>query len=392
MSTPGTLKPGWRTVKFGDVVRQVKDKVDPEVAGIERYVAGQHMNTDDLRIRRWGAVGDGYLGPAFTMRFMPGQVLYGSRRTYLRKVAVADFEGICANTTFVIESVSDELLPEFLPYVMTAESFHEHSIKQSKGSVNPYINFTDLKWYEFALPPLDEQLRVVELLDAAMADNARKRKSSGAFSMALVAMLAEIDQRSFELLTLEALCRHPITYGIVQAGPDVSDGIPYIRVSDMTAYETLRCDKLPRTSPEVAAKYERSACDEGDLVFALRGPIGLTREVPPELAGVNLTQGTARLSPDTTLVTSAYLGWALQFPSVAKQFRRSKKGSTFQEVSLGSLRRITAPVPPLEVQSELLKRLRKIDDLRRICDDAAENSSALEAQLRERCLDGRSDA
>ena len=106
-------KQGWRQVKFGDVVRQVKERVDPETSGLERYVAGDHMDTDDLRIRRWGEIGSGYLGPAFHMRFRPGQVLYGSRRTYLRKVAVADFDGICANTTFVIEPKdAEELLPE----------------------------------------------------------------------------------------------------------------------------------------------------------------------------------------------------------------------------------------------------------------------------------------
>lgn len=158
----------WRRVKFGDVVRQVKTKVDPEKVGIERYVAGEHMDTDDLRIRRWGEVGDGYLGPAFHMRFRPGQVLYGSRRTYLRKVAVAEFEGICANTTFVLEPADpSKLLPELLPFVMQTDSFHEHSKRESKGSVNPYVNFSDLAWYEFALPPPEEQHRLAELLRTA---------------------------------------------------------------------------------------------------------------------------------------------------------------------------------------------------------------------------------
>ena len=70
----GKLKPRWTRVAFGDVVRQVKDHVDPSTAGLERYVAGEHMDTDNLRIRRWGTVGDGYLGPAFHMRFLPGHV------------------------------------------------------------------------------------------------------------------------------------------------------------------------------------------------------------------------------------------------------------------------------------------------------------------------------
>ena len=123
------------------------------------------MDSDNLSITRWGVVGDGYLGPAFTMRFQPGQVLYGSRRTYLRKVALADFEGICANTTFVLETKSDDLLQEFLPHVMSTERFHEHSISKSKGSVNPYINFVDLNDYEFSLPPITEQRRMVSLME-----------------------------------------------------------------------------------------------------------------------------------------------------------------------------------------------------------------------------------
>lgn len=161
------LKPSWRWVKFGDVVRQCKEKTDPENSGLERYIAGDHMDTDDLRLRRWGEIGSGYLGPAFHMRFKPGQVLYGSRRTYLRKVAVADFDGICANTTFVLEPKNpDELLPEFLPFLMQTDEFNDFSVKNSKGSVNPYINFSDLAKFEFALPSMEQQERIVELLQS----------------------------------------------------------------------------------------------------------------------------------------------------------------------------------------------------------------------------------
>lgn len=160
-----TLKSHWRRVKFGDVVRQCKEKADPDTSGLERYVAGDHMDTDDLRLRRWGDIGSGYLGPAFHIRFKPGQVLYGSRRTYLRKVAVANFDGICSNTTFVLEPKNpDELLPQFLPFLMQTDAFNDFSIKNSKGSVNPYINFSDLAQFEFALPPSDEQASLFEAL------------------------------------------------------------------------------------------------------------------------------------------------------------------------------------------------------------------------------------
>lgn len=155
---------GWRIVTFGDVAKQLKEDADPESGEVERYVAGEHMITDDLRIRSWGTIGDGYLGPAFHRRFRPGQILYGSRRTYLRKVAVADFDGICANTTFVIEPKTDVIEPDLLPFIMQSEGFSEHSVRNSKGSVNPYVNWKDIASYEFPLPPLDEQRRIAEIL------------------------------------------------------------------------------------------------------------------------------------------------------------------------------------------------------------------------------------
>jgi type I restriction enzyme, S subunit len=154
-------------VKFGDVVRQIKATVDPQPA--QRYVAGEHMETGQLHIDRWGVVGEGYLGPAFHRLFQPGQVLYGSRRTYLRKVAVADFEGICANTTFVCEPADDRLMSELLPFVMLTDAFNEHSMDQSKGSVNPYVNWSDLAWFEFPLPSRAMQLRIAKVLTAAEA-------------------------------------------------------------------------------------------------------------------------------------------------------------------------------------------------------------------------------
>jgi len=92
-SLPLFDRTGWSRVRFGDVVTQLKEKVDPVEEGVERYVAGEHMETENVHIRKWGNVGDGYLGPAFHRRFRKGQVLYGSRRTYLKKVAVGSGTG-----------------------------------------------------------------------------------------------------------------------------------------------------------------------------------------------------------------------------------------------------------------------------------------------------------
>lgn len=354
------LKPGWQRVKFGEVVRQVKDKVDPETSGLKRFVAGEHMDTDNLRIRSWGDIGDGYLGPAFHMRFRPGQVLYGSRRTYLRKVAVADFEGICANTTFILETAnSNELLPEFLPYIMTAEAFHEHSRRESKGSVNPYVNFSDLAWYEFALPPLEEQRRMVAMLIAWDKLSASYADSLVVGVRAQAAMLRHFFEKRGDEMPLSMFCRNLITYGIVQAGPDVANGVPYIRVTDMAEGE-LKLDNLQRTAPEIAAKYKRSELDEGDLVLALRGPIGLAVTLPANLRGANLTQGTARVSVRREWSTD-YVRWALRSPPIQARINSVAKGSTFKEISLAALRDLPIPWVAPQRQYEVAEALNAVD-------------------------------
>jgi len=167
-SNNSPLPKGWRMVRFGDVVRNVKEKVDRENTDLTRYIAGEHMYSEDIHLRCWGELNGDYLGPAFHRRFRKGQVLYGSRRTYLKKVAVASFDGITANTTFVLEtSDSTVLLQELLPFIMLTDRFTEHSIRESKGSVNPYINWKDIAKYEFPLPPKDEQRRIAEILWAA---------------------------------------------------------------------------------------------------------------------------------------------------------------------------------------------------------------------------------
>ena len=152
-------------VKFGDVVREVKAKVDRNNNPYEFYVAGDHMDTEDLTIRRRGLFATDDVGPAFIREFRRGQILYGSRRTYLKKVAVADFDGVTANTTFVLETVDESILRQrLIPFIMLSEGFTAWSIKKSKGSTNPYVLFSDIAAYEFDLPDIEVQDRLVKAL------------------------------------------------------------------------------------------------------------------------------------------------------------------------------------------------------------------------------------
>ena len=128
-----------------------------EATGSSATSGCEHIDPDDLRIRRWGDIAD---GTTFTNVFRPGQVLFGKRRAYQRKVAVADFDGICSGDIYVFEPKTDALLPELLPFICQTDAFFEHAVGTSAGSLSPRTNWTSLASYEFALPPLEEQRRI----------------------------------------------------------------------------------------------------------------------------------------------------------------------------------------------------------------------------------------
>lgn len=165
MSTAIQLRPGWRKVKFGDVVQLSKARcADPLAEGVERYVGLEHLEPGDLRIRRWGNVADGV---TFTTLFKPGQVLFGKRRAYQRKVAVADFAGVCSGDIYVLKSHdADVLLPELLPFICQTDAFFEHAVGTSAGSLSPRTNWTSLADFELLLPPMSEQRNITDVLES----------------------------------------------------------------------------------------------------------------------------------------------------------------------------------------------------------------------------------
>lgn len=184
----------WKRVALGDVARHVTDRVDAETSGLERFLAGEHIPSNDLAITQWGVIGRDPVGPMFYKRFRPGHVLYVSRRSYLRKTAVPDFEGVTGEKTFVLESRDEAvLLQRFLPFVLSAEAFHSYAVANSRGSVNPYINWTELANYEFDLPSLDEQQRLADLLWAVERD----RQASVAGLAAARVVLAQLRSDAF---------------------------------------------------------------------------------------------------------------------------------------------------------------------------------------------------
>lgn len=151
-------------VQLGSLVKlSTESAKDPAAVGLNRSVGLDHIDSDDLRLRRWSDIGN---GADFTRVFRAGDVLFGKRRSYQRKVALADFDGVCSGDILVVRSADTRLDGLYLAYLLASPMFIGHAISSSAGSLSPRIRPRDLERFELDLPALDEQHRVVEVMRA----------------------------------------------------------------------------------------------------------------------------------------------------------------------------------------------------------------------------------
>lgn len=145
-----------------------------------------------------------------------------------------------------------------------------------------------------------------------------------------------------------------IVYGIVQPGPKLASGVPYVRGTDIEDGR-IKLDQLLFTSAEIAARYERASLRGGDILL---GIIRATKVaiVPDELTGGNITQGTARFRPSGIIRTSFLARWLKS--RTAQDWLHSKyRGIDMPGLNLRDVRQLPVPVPPIEDQQFIETRI-----------------------------------
>lgn len=144
---------------FGEIAEC--DKKYPEhEKEVERFVGLEWIEADNFQLQGFGLVAN---GTTFTKRFAKGDVLFGKRRAYLKKVAVADFDGICSGDILVIRAKAKKMLQGLLPYYISADAFIQHAVSTSAGSLSPRTKWKDLADFEVSIPDLKTQEKILEV-------------------------------------------------------------------------------------------------------------------------------------------------------------------------------------------------------------------------------------
>ena len=391
----------WRRERLGDHA-QISARIGWRGLSADEYVdsgpfliAGKHIVSGSVD---WGGCDhlteDRYReSPEIALQI--GDVIISKDGTIGRVARIDSLPGPATlNGTMMLVRPTGSLDHRYLSHLLNGSAFKKLVEERISGSSVPHLFQRDLITLPVSLPPLEEQRRIGEILDTVDETIQATERVIAKKEMALDGLAAHLMSHSSPFREWDE--RHlgewtpagcPITYGIVQAGPHIPNGIPYIRTGDMRT--ELRIEGLLRTSQRIAQGYARSRVSEGDIVCAIRATVGTVLVVPPELDGANLTQGTARIAPGPNADRHCLL-WALRSEEVRTQIRAVQKGTTFQEMTLNQLRTLMVRLPAgLSDQRRLAASLRGVEAAVRTEQLALDKLRELRSGLAADLLSGR---
>ncbi len=343
----------WSRVRFGEVVENINETCEPEATGLEWFIGLEHLEPGSLHIRAWGNVAD---GTTFTRRCRPGQVLFGKRRAYQRKVAVAEFDAVVSGDIYVLAPKGDRLLPELLPFLCLSERFFQHAVGTSAGSLSPRTNWSSLASFEFDLPPPDQQRRIAEILKAAWEtqrayENILKPLADFSVSSFQHIQNGELLPDGWQIVPLESFCSHIVD--CLHSTPEcVDEGYPVIRTADVVPGRMLvqQARRVSRQTYE--ERISRLQPQEGDIFYSREGArFGIAAAVP---ANVEVCLGQRMMHFRANAQTDpAYLLWLLNSPAIRRQAVAGVIGSASPHVNIRDIKQFKVPRPPLDEQRRI---------------------------------------
>ncbi|HYV50046.1 MAG TPA: restriction endonuclease subunit S [Myxococcaceae bacterium] len=352
----------------------INDRVDnPSEAGVERYVGLEHLDSDSLRIQRWGAPSD--VG-ATKLLFRKGDIIFGRRRAYQRKLAVADFDGICSAHAMVLRARPEVVLPEFLPFFMQSDLFMQRALAISVGSLSPTINWETLAQEEFALPPIEQQRTLASALLAASRciESFHDAKIAAERARRALIHFLYTGGANHEPRKDTPLGELPASWEIaplgeryeVQLGKMISETarggphqLPYLRNANVQ-WNRLDLDDVATMSFS-AKEREKFGLKYGDILACEGRHVGKSALWRNEIPGACYQKALHRLRRLGTRDVPEYLLHCIQHYSWAGRFAAETGETTIPHLPAERFRAMLFPFPPRDQQENIAMAIGSCD-------------------------------
>ena len=338
---------------------------DPLSKGFERYIGLGHIMPENIHIKSWGNVVD---GTTFTRVFYKGQVLFGKRRSYQRKAALAEFDGICSGDILVFEANEKYVVSELLPFIVQSDKFFNYAIKTSAGSLSPRTKFKDLAKIKFKLPPLDDQKRLADLLCSVDETIEAYRKILESLRMSLQVfmddLIKEPSENSIRLGDF-VLIEKGLTYSSNDYGDEKNREI-LINLKCFKKFGGFNKDGIKFFKGEYKGKY---ILKKDDLIIANTDitrngdVVGYPVLVPDFRDRVILfTMDVSRLKiKNNVRIIAGYLFYLLRTRWAHWYMYSHSSGTTVLHLNVNSVNELPVPKVNITVQKNIVNKLKSIE-------------------------------
>lgn len=359
----------WPTVRFGDVVQKMNGKIDLEERAGKRCVQGGHLSRYcPILVKSKTADGD-YLGPAFHRTFESGDILFATRFPNLNKVGVPNFDGICANTTLVLRAKSSLICQEFIPCVMKSSQFVEFCILNTRGSTNPYINWTQLAEYEFSLPPLHVQQKITQILHCVDASIAAKYEAIELIGVTKRKVFSKhIDSNmSLEKIRFQDTWARSPEGGHTPKAVKVETGFFVLTLASLGRDGFVDGERKPCVGSEEHQKY---ILNKGDFLISRSNTVELVGRcgiVPRNMSDTSFGDLFLRITFEREKLLPAYAMYLLQSTFGIRFIRSIAAGTSgsMKKINRKNLADFLIPKVPVNKQLKVVNELDSIEKVRR---------------------------
>ena len=348
--------------KFDQIAFNSTDKKKPVDEDKEHYIGLEHLDSGSLKVSRWGSE---VASKGEKLLMKKGDVLFGKRRAYQKKVAIAPFDGIFSAHGMVLRPKTEVIDPDFFPLFIASDYFLDSAIKISVGSLSPTINWRDLKELEFDIPSLPVQRKFAKILWAI-------NDTKGAYEQ----LIQETDElvksqfiemfgnKGYSFCRLSDQCEL-ITKGTTPTtiGYDFTDiGVNFIKIENITEESKFNTDEMMHINDECNIVMKRSQLKEGDILFSIAGAIGRCALVTKDILPANINQALAiiRLKKDAQFSRDFLLA-TLKSGFIEKQYLKLKRGVAQLNLSLKDVGNFKIPEPPEQEQKKFVELNRQSD-------------------------------
>lgn len=369
--TEQQLPEGWQMVKFGDIAKHISKRVEPSETELEVYVGLEHLDPDSLKIKRYGVPSD-VAGQKLLVK--KGQIIFGKRRAYQRKVAVADWDCICSAHAMVLEANPKNVIPEFLPFFMQSDVFMNRAIAISEGSLSPTIKWKVLANQEFLIPTLDGQVKLATVLDHTndvrnknelLADSLEPLKQS-----LLVSLLLEgINSNKFQDSMFGKIPSHwrmvsvgDLTLehkqGFYTKEKYTENGCYLIRITDLDN-PSVHFSDMPKVAVDAKTIEQFRVC-KGDFLFARSGTIGRYGIFDSDKEAI-FASYLIRFRFNESKLLTRYFGYFYESIVCARQLRGIAQQGSNVNINAENIKKLKIPLPPIEEQEAILGKIEELD-------------------------------